>query len=70
MTLTDFIFLISTLSATILIGLFLIFKLTIFITEDEAKIFPFHLLGLKGLIGVTAIFFEFRDSMGPWTDRL
>ena len=38
--------------------------------EDEDKIFPLHLLGLKGLIGVTAIFFEFKDSIGPCTDKL
>ena len=41
------------------------FKFIISMTEDEDKIFPFHLLGLKGLIGVTAIFFESRDKIGP-----
>ena len=62
---TFLIFLISKLSATTLTGLFFIFKLITFIDEDEGKIFPFHLLGLKGLIGVTASFFELIDSMGP-----
>ena len=35
------------------------------IIEDEDKIFPFHLLGRNGLIGVIAIFFESRDKIGP-----
>ena len=33
-------------------------------------IFPFHLLGLNGLIGVIANFPEFKESIGPLTDRL
>ena len=56
---TLLIFLISMLSATTLTGLFFVFKLIIFISEDDDKILPFHLLGLNGLIGVTAIFFEY-----------
>ena len=63
--LTFLIFLTSILSATTLIGLFCIFKLIIFIKEDEEITLPFHLLGLKGLIGVIASFFEFNDKMGP-----
>ena len=62
---TFIIFLNSKLSATRLTGLFLVFRLIIFIKDDEVKILPYHLLGLKGLIGVTAIFFEFKDSIGP-----
>jgi len=46
------------------------FKFLIFITEDEETIFPFHLLGLKGLIGVMANFLEFKDKIGPLTDKL
>ena len=33
-------------------------------------ILPFHLLGLKGLIGVMANFPEFKDKIGPCTERL
>ena len=33
-------------------------------------IFPFHLLGLNGLMGVTANKFEFKDKIGPYTDIL
>ena len=38
--------------------------------EVEGRTLPFHLLGLNGLIGVTAIFLEFNESIGPPTDRL
>ena len=62
---TLFMFLTSTLSATTLTGLFFIFKFLIFIEEDEDTILPFHLLGLNGLIGVIASFFEFKDKIGP-----
>ena len=58
------------LSATPLIGLFLIFKFLIFTTVESEATLPFHLLGLNGLIGVMAIFLEFNDSMGPCTERL
>ena len=63
--LTFVTFLISLLSATAAIGLFLESRLVIntFVLSDT--IFPFHLLGLKGLIGVMANFFEFNDSIGP-----
>ena len=40
----------------------------IFVLSDTTL--PFHLLGLKGLIGVTAIFLEFNDRIGPFTDKL
>ena len=46
------------------------FKFLIFNTEDEETIFPFHLLGLKGLIGVIASFLEFNDKIGPLIDKL
>ena len=39
------------LSATALIGLFFGFKFLISIFDLSLTIFPFHLLGLKGLIG-------------------
>ena len=47
------------MSATRLTGLFWAFRLIIFINDDEVKILPFHLLGLKELIGVTAISGDF-----------
>ena len=63
--LTFLIFRTSILSATTLMGLLLIFKFLILIKELDGTILPFHLLGLKGLIGVIAIFFEFNDKIGP-----
>ena len=33
-------------------------------------IFPFHLFGLKGLIGDIASFFESKFKIGLWTDKL
>ena len=40
-------------------------------TSDLSEInFPFHLLGLNGLIDVNAIFFESNDRIGPLTDKL
>ena len=64
------VFLNSKLSATKLIGLFLIFKLITFIAAEDDRILPFHLRGLNGLIGVIATFFESIESMGPCTDKL
>ena len=46
------------------------FRFLIFNTEDEETIFPFHLLGLKGLIGVIASCLEFKDKIGPLIDKL
>ena len=40
------------------------------IEDLSDKIFPFHLLGLNGLIGVIANFLEFKDKIGPSTDKL
>ena len=60
----------NALSLNTLIGLFLLFKFIIFIREDEDTILPFHLLGRKALMGVIASFFEFKDKIGPWTDKL
>ena len=65
-----FAFLTSILSATALIGLFLGFKFFIAIFVLSPTIFPFHLLGLNGLIGVIASFFEFNNKIGPFTERL
>jgi len=54
----DLAFLTSKLSATALIGLFNGFKLLIIIFALSLTIFPFHLLGLNGLIGDIESFFE------------
>ena len=65
------IFLISILSATAATGLLLSkFKLLIFILCLSEITFPLHLLGLKGLIGVTPNFPELSDKMGPLIDKL
>ena len=69
-TVTFFAFLTSILSATALIGLFLGFKFFITIFDLSLTIFPFHLLGLNGLIGEIDNFFEFKLNIGPWTERL
>ena len=55
------------LSATALIGLFFGFKFLITIFDRSLTIFPFHLLGLNGLIGEIDNFFEFRLNIGPWS---
>ena len=60
-----FAFLTSKLSATALIGLFLGLKFLIIIFDLSLTIFPFHLLGLKGLIGEIDNFFEFKLNIGP-----
>ena len=60
-----FAFLISILSATALTGLFEEFKFIILIFDLSFIILPFHLLGLKGLIGAIDNFFELRLSIGP-----
>ena len=65
-----FAFLTSILSATALIGLFWGFKFFITIFDLSLTIFPFHLLGLKGLIGEIDNFLEFKLNIGPWTERL
>ena len=64
-----FAFLTSTLSATALIGL-LEFKFLIVILDLSLTIFPFHRLGLNGLIGEIDNFLEFKLSIGPCTDKL
>ena len=66
----DFIFRISILSATAATGLFSGSRLINFILEIFETTFPFHLLGLKGLIGVTASFLESKFRIGPCTDKL
>jgi hypothetical protein len=66
----DFAFLTSRLSATALIGLLKGFKFVITIFNLSVTIFPFHLLGLKGLIGAIDNFLEFKLSIGPCTDKL
>ena len=65
LTLIIFAFLTSMLSATALIGLFVGFKFLIVIADLSFTIFPFHLLGLKGLIGDIDNFFEFKLNIGP-----
>ena len=51
-------------------GLFDGFKLLITILVLSLTIFPFHLLGLKALIGEIESFFECRLKIGPCTDKL
>ena len=46
------------------------FKFLILMIDLFETIQPFHLLGLNGLIGVIANLFEFKDNIGPWTERL
>ena len=58
------------LSATAATGLFTISRLVILTLSLLEIIFPFHLLGLNGLIGVIANFPEFNKSIGPCTERL
>ena len=53
-----FAFLTSMLSATALMGLLIGFRLFIRIFDLSDTIFPFHLLGLKALIGDIDNFFE------------
>ena len=56
-TVIDLAFLTSKLSATALIGLFDGFKFVITILDLSLTILPFHLLGLKALIGDIDNFF-------------
>ena len=63
-------FLTSKLSATALMGLFEGFKFFIIILDLSLTILPFHLLGLKGLIGAIESLFELRLKIGPCTDKL
>ena len=49
--------------------LFLI-KFFIIILDLSLTIVPLHLLGLKGLIGVTANFLESKFKIGPCADKL
>jgi len=63
-------FLNSILSATALIGLFFGLRLTIVILDLWLTTLPFHLRGLKGLIGEMDNFFELRLKIGPCTERL
>ena len=65
-----FAFLTSKLSATALIGLLFGSKFLIIIFDLSLTIVPRHLLGLNGLIGVIANFFESKFKIGPWTDKL
>ena len=61
----DFAFLTSILSATALIGLFIGFKFLIIIFDLSLTIFPFHLLGLKALIGHIDNLLESMLRIGP-----
>ena len=65
-----FTFLISILSATALIGLFMGLRFLIIIFDWSLTIFPFQRLGLNGLMGAIEIFLEFKLSIGPCTDML
>jgi hypothetical protein len=68
--LINFAFLTSKLSATALIGLLSTSKFFIKISDLSLIIFPFHLLGLNGLIGVTVSFLESKFKIGPCADKL
>ena len=46
---------------SLVIGIFIFFPSS----ENSDIILPLHLRCLKGLIGVTASFFEFNDKIGP-----
>ena len=46
------------------------FRLFTTIFDLSLTIIPFHLLGLKGLIGEIAIFFESKSNIGTCTDKL
>ena len=45
-------------------------RFLILIIDLSFIIIPFHLLGLKGLIGVTANLFESKFKIGPCADKL
>ena len=60
-----FAFRTSILSATALIGLFFGFIFLITIFDLSLTTFPYHLLGLKGLIGEIESFLEFKLNIGP-----
>ena len=51
-------------------GRFFGFKFLIIIFDLSLIILPFHLLGLKGLIGLIANFLLSILNIGPWTDKL
>ena len=51
-------------------GLLFTSKFFIKILDLSLTIVPFHLLGLKGLIGVTASFLESKLRIGPCADKL
>ena len=53
------------LSATALMGLFFELRFLIIIFDLSLTIFPFHLLGLNGLIGEIDNFLEFKLKIGP-----
>ena len=65
LTKTEIAFLTSKLSATELIGLLFGFKFLILIMDLSLTTFPFHLLGLNGLIGIIESFFESKFKIGP-----
>ena len=51
-------------------GLFFGLRFLIYILDLLLTIFPFHLLGLKGLTGEMASLLEFKFKIGPCTERL
>ena len=51
-------------------GLLFVSKFFIKILDLSLTIVPFHLLGLKGLIGVIASFLESKFRIGPCADKL
>ena len=65
LTIIFFAFLTSILSATALIGLFFELRFLIIIFELSLIVFPFHLLGLKALIGLIDNLLESKLRIGP-----
>ena len=63
-------FLTSILSAVALTGLLLKSITFILMFTFSGRRAPFHLLGLKALMGVNAKIFEFKGIIGPWADKL
>ena len=58
------------MSATELTGRFILSKISKYTLEFLDNVAPFHLLGLKALIGVRARTFESMGKIGPCAEKL